>query len=76
MIIRNNIGKGQQRKLLEKTDFLQSFRIFSHLTLQTLQKLTYYMEELTYGFNKTVYKEGDEPDGVYLIKEGEFEMTK
>ena len=34
------------------------------------------MEELTYRFNKIVYKQGGEPDGVYLVKEGEFEMTK
>lgn len=71
-----NIGKAQKKKIEEKTTFLQSFRIFSHFTLQTLQKLTYYIEEIKFNLGQIIYKQGDEPDGVYLVKEGEFEMTK
>jgi CRP-like cAMP-binding protein len=65
---RNNIAK--------KTEFLQGFKLFSELTVHTLQKLTFYMEEKKYSFKQLVYGEGDKSDGVYLIKDGEFEVTK
>jgi len=66
----------EQKKLNRKTDFLQSFKLFEDLTLQTLQKLTYYMVETNYKFKQVVYSQDEITDGVYLIKEGEFEIIK
>ncbi|CAI2373239.1 unnamed protein product [Moneuplotes crassus] len=70
------LGRAQKKQLQLKTDFLQNFKIFSHFTLQTLQKLSYYMEERHFILNQTICKQAEEAKGVFLIKEGEFEMTK
>ncbi len=39
--------------------------------------MLYYFQEHKFIRNQVVYREGDETvDGVYFIKNGEFEMTK
>ena len=32
--------------------------------------------EKTFGFGKTVFSEGDEAEHIFLIKDGQFEVTK
>jgi len=44
--------------------------------MQTLQKLSYYMQEKSFVIGQIIYRQGDEADGVYLIEDGEFEVTK
>ncbi|CAI2385476.1 unnamed protein product [Moneuplotes crassus] len=70
------LGKMHQKKINKITDFLQNIKIFASLTLQTLQKLTYYMELLPVTYKQKLFKQGEPQKGVFLIKSGEFEITQ
>ena len=41
-----------------------------------LEKLLYHVKLQTYERGKVIYKVGDRPDGVYLIQEGAFELSR
>lgn len=41
-----------------------------------LESLLYHVKLINFERGRTVYKAGDKPDGVYLIQEGAFELTK
>jgi CRP-like cAMP-binding protein len=57
-----------------KVDFLHNFRISFGINKHNLKLLTFYLEERSFGWRDAVYKEGDNADGFFLIKEGEFEV--
>ncbi|ETO17359.1 cyclic nucleotide-binding domain containing protein, partial [Reticulomyxa filosa] len=59
-----------------KTTVLINIPAFKHLTRKTLEKLTFYMKEIKLCKDSILFKEGDQTDGLYLIKDGEFEITK
>lgn len=41
-----------------------------------LQKLSYYTKEIKIRRGNVIFKEGDNADGIYLVRSGEFEKTK
>jgi len=58
---------------------LQMFRVipyFSHWKDKEIKKFRQYFTEIYFKRNHTVYKEGDQPQHVYIIKSGEFEVIK
>lgn len=63
-------------KSFPKVSYLRKFKVFSHLQSKSLKKLSLYLFERQVPMNKIIYKEGDPPDGLYLIDNGEFEFTK
>ena len=61
----------------EKIDFLKTFRIFSSLSKQKLQRMVYFFKERNFSRNMIVFLENDASiDGVFFIKSGEFAVTK
>lgn len=38
--------------------------------------MLFFLEKKTVRMNQIIFKEGQEPDGIYLIREGEIKVTK
>ena len=72
----NIIGEAVKKDFESKTTVLINIPAFKHLTRKTLEKLTFYMKEIKLCKDSILFKEGDQTDGLYLIKDGEFEITK
>jgi len=49
---------------------------FAHLTKKTLEKLTFYMIETKMTKDSYLFREGDKIKGLYLVQEGEFEVSR
>lgn len=64
------IGESMEKKLNEQVDFIKNFRLSEGITKNTLVKLIYYFKEKTYRRRDIVFKENDDSDGMYFIKEG------
>lgn len=56
--------------------FFRTHPIFDTLTLVTLEKLFYLIELKIFQRNQTIFKEGDEVKGFYLVYKGEVGLTK
>lgn len=65
-----------ERKINMRVEFLKNFRLAEGITKTNLVKLTQYLKEKLYRRRDVIYKEGDYCDGIYFIKDGEFEVTK
>lgn len=59
---------------MEKINFLQSVPAFSKLRSRTISTLIYHFARREYFKDSIVYKEGDEPRLVYIIKSGQFKV--
>lgn len=57
-------------KSLELANFLKSQSIFQVLDMNVLEDLSLLFTEAVYGPGQVVFREGDAPDGVYVIKSG------
>jgi CRP-like cAMP-binding protein len=68
------IGRHQHRVLEAKISFLASLTIFSGWTRHSIAKLTYWMTEQDYVRHKTIFKESNPSDAVYIIQDGEFKL--
>mmetsp|Transcript_46872 Transcript_46872/g.34303 ORF Transcript_46872/g.34303 Transcript_46872/m.34303 type:complete len:141 (-) Transcript_46872:1479-1901(-) len=68
-----SIKEALARKLDLRVQFLLNFRLAEGITKKTLEKLTQYLKEKNYRWRDTLYKEGDHADGVYFVRDGEFE---
>ena len=67
----------QNQMLKDKTDFLKNFSIFASLSDSNLTSLSYCMIEEHFNRGQFVYREGiDSVEKIYLVKSGEFELTK
>lgn len=61
----------------EKVKFFKNFRIFANISKNKMQRMLYYFHERIYNRKQVVFMEGiDNIDGVYFIKNGEFEVSK
>ena len=69
------LGQTFAKKLDEKVNFLHSLKIFSNWSKKSLEKLSFFFSEKEYKANEILYKKNDEPDGVYIIINGEVEFT-
>lgn len=70
------IGKIEKRTYNEKINFLRNIPVFQLLTRTSLGKMTYYFEDMKTIKGCLLYKEGDSADFVYIVKGGEFQVTK
>jgi CRP-like cAMP-binding protein len=55
---------------------MNNFEYLKPLSNERKKKIGTLMEEKQFSFNQNVFVEGSHDDNIYLIKEGEFEMTK
>ena len=67
--------KVEQKRLNKMVDFLHSLPFFKNWTRTTISKFQYFFTHQTFQRNHVVYREGDPLDYVYLIYEGEFEVS-
>ncbi|CAG9329582.1 unnamed protein product [Blepharisma stoltei] len=70
------ISKLVREKRNQLVNFLHALPIFNKSTKGTLSKLTYNFKEKNYIKNQVVYREGEDADSVYLIRQGEFAFYK
>lgn len=63
-----------QKKLDSKVDFLLNFRLSEGISRPNLNKLSYFLKEKQFRRRDVVFREGDEADLIYFIKDGEFEV--
>jgi CRP-like cAMP-binding protein len=68
--------KKQKQELEAKSRFIQSIPFFKNWTNLTLTKFTYFFKEIKYHRNQTVFHEGDMLDSIYVVRRGEFEVTR
>lgn len=70
------VEKAVKRDLLGRVQFLKSFRILSDMSQTQLENLLFHLKLVEYNRGQTIFSSGDKPDGVYLIQEGSFELSK
>ena len=66
----------QEKQLLEKLEFLRGLEAFKSWSKLALHKLIYFFKDSSYKKGNIVYKEGDLPTDIYIIKSGEFLFTQ
>lgn len=64
-----------KRDIQTRVDFLKEFRIFKNCTASKLEQLLSHSKLMKVNRGMVMYKVGDKPDGVYLIKQGAFEVS-
>ena len=72
----NVIGKIERRAYNEKINFLRDIPVFQFLTRTSLGKMTYYFESKSCVRDAILFREGEEANYVYIVKSGEFQVTK
>jgi len=68
------IFESQIQNVLEKMKFFEAK--FDGILTGDRAKFCYLLEEKSYKFNDLIIKEGDVPDGIYIIKQGEVQLSK
>ena len=66
----------EEANLSKFVDFLKNMPHFATWSKNSLSRLTYYMPKKVFYRNQIVYKEGEKCTHVYVVLEGEFEITK
>lgn len=61
------VEKAVKRDFMGRIQFLKSFKALSSLSQTQLEKLLFHVKLVEFDRGVTVFKEGDKPDGVYLI---------
>lgn len=72
----NIIAKVQEKHINEKIEFLRSIELFKNWTRVAVYKLSYFFRSIILRKGNVVYREGDIPLEIFLIKEGEFIFTQ
>lgn len=70
------LGAIERRKYNERIIFLQSLPYFSKLTKTSLGKISFQFVDRPIIKGQVLYKEGEDAEYVYLVKEGQFEVTR
>ncbi len=60
--------------MIERKEFF--WKTFPNLTIESIIKLSAYLEERMILNWDHVYREGDEPDAIYIVKSGEVQVKK
>lgn len=60
----------------KKKEFFNNYAFLKSLSGETKSKLIYSWDEKTYSFGAEVYEEGEPSSYIYLIKSGEFQISK
>lgn len=70
------LGIIERKKYNEKIQFLRSLPYFSQLTRASLGKLIYQFTDIKTLKDQILFREGEPSDFVYLVKEGQFEVSR
>lgn len=70
------VEKAFKRDIQNRIQFLKEFRIFKMCKGNRLKQLLTVSRLIKVNRGTVMFKGGDRPDGVYLIKEGAFEVTR
>lgn len=63
-----------ERKLDQKVEFLKRFRLSEGISKVNLTKLSYYLKDKQYRRRDLMFREGEVADGIFFVREGEFEV--
>ena len=69
------LGKLEQKNMNRLTDFLYSLPFFLNWRRGSLQKFQYFLSHKQYIRNQTVFKENEPSSHVYIVLNGEFEIS-
>ncbi len=64
----------EQKKLYHQVDFFATMKIFKKWSYNAVKSLYLYTDQKKFHRNEYVYKEGDDYDALYMVKNGEFEV--
>ncbi len=64
------------RKIQHKLEFFSNIPILKGLSRRNLSTLIYHFEHSKRQKGEVIYREGDTPDWVYVIKKGEVRISK
>ena len=67
-------AKLEEMAINEKISFLKGLEVFQNWSRSAVSKLTFFLQERSFGRNHYVYKEGDACNYVYMVHQGEFEV--
>lgn len=70
------LGSFTNKQFDELTKFLKGLPLFASWSLSTLFRLNYLFVLLKFKRGQKVFSEGEAAEFVYIVKKGEFEMTK
>ena len=70
------IGKAEMRILDRIIDFLGEIPFFAKWGKKKLGKLTYYLDKKKFKRKQVVFKHDSQADYVYVVKSGEFEISR
>jgi cAMP-dependent protein kinase regulator len=70
------VGLSMKEKINIKSNYLKNISFLKTAKPYNMLRLTYYMEEKKFQKGQYVYREGDNAEGVYFVRYGEFEMNK
>ncbi|KAL4503019.1 hypothetical protein ABPG72_014248 [Tetrahymena utriculariae] len=70
------LGQYDQIILRDRKKFLMYFQCFKYHNYSKLLSLLHFMKIQVFNKKHVLYKEGDKPDHIYFIKQGEVEISK
>ncbi len=70
------LDRFHKKFLLKETNFLRSIEQLQSLSKRILSRINNQLKTHKYRRGMTIYKEGDDVEYVYIIKEGEVEVKK
>ena len=73
---KNILGINSQKKINAKVKALQQLPYFYSWSKNSLSKIAYYFNTISLKHKQNLFFEGQKPNGIYFIKEGEFMVTK
>ena len=66
----------ERKNRIEKVNFIKGLPIFSKLSRTYLTKFASNIKTMTCNKHQVLYRQGDPVERVYIIREGEFEISK
>ncbi|OMJ89259.1 hypothetical protein SteCoe_8647 [Stentor coeruleus] len=70
------LGKIAEKKITDFVEFLKEIPIFQSWYKKNLESLYYYFKIQVYNRKNVIYSIGSYPTHVYIVKSGEFEISK
>lgn len=70
------LGKIAEKKISDFVEFLKEIPIFRSWYKKNLESLYYYFKPQAYNRKNVIYSIGSNPTHVYIVKSGEFEISK
>ena len=60
--------------MYQQVEFFATMKIFHSWSYNMIKHLFLYTDQRRYYRNQKVFEEGDEPDALYMIKSGDFQV--